>query len=229
MKAFRILGAALLIASTVSGWDVSKRCEDYPDLCLLSFIWCDYKGHCSLPPNTYPKDITSNTEYPLILSHTNYTIRWQAKNQTNVPIRLRWRLDNLIWETNVTGTEFIFNADAILSSFPTPQSPDASVADAWFSASRSPSNIISIGRADRNASTAESIADSSQQFIVQSLWMEDYLATQVKIEYSKWKFGVGLGVGLGVPFLLAITVLITWLVCKKTMKRPGEKHVETTP
>ncbi|KAI0102735.1 hypothetical protein GGR51DRAFT_278010 [Nemania sp. FL0031] len=226
MKTFHIISTTLFLASTVLGWDLSKRCEDYPDLCLLSFIWCDHMGHCSLPPNTYPKEITSNTEYPLILSHTNYTIRWQAKSQTDVPVRLRWRMDDIVWETNVTGPEFVFNADAIISSFPTPQSPNVSVADAWFAASRSPSNIISIGRADLNASHANSTADASQQFIVQSSWMEEYLATQVQIEYNRWKFGVGLGVGLGVPFLLIIAVLTIWFVCKKTMKRPDRKHVE---
>ncbi|KAI0451271.1 hypothetical protein F5B21DRAFT_487810 [Xylaria acuta] len=224
MKASNILATALLAASTASGWDLSKRCENYPDLCLLSFIWCDYNGHCSLPSEVYPREITSNTEYPLILSDTNYTIQWQAKRQSDVPVRLKWSFGHLAWETNVTGTEFIFNPGDILNSFPTQQQPNASVADAWYAASQFPSNIISISRANMNKSSGE--GDYSQQFMVQPGSMKEYLGTQIAIEYNKWKLGVGIGVGLGVPFLLAVTALITWLVCKKTMKKPEKKQVE---
>ncbi|KAI1119682.1 hypothetical protein F5Y10DRAFT_292579 [Nemania abortiva] len=212
-----------------------KRCEFHPDLCLLSFVWCDGNGHCSLPPGAYPRNASSsNTGYPLLLSDTNYTIRWQAKNQslTDVPVQLTWLIDdhsNLHWETNVTGTEFIFNPGEILNSFPTPRSPSTSIGDAWYAASQFPS-VISIFRADVNPSRVDGLlGDRSQEFIVQSYQTEEYLSTQVQLEYNKWKFGVGLGVGLGVPFLLALAVLATWLVCKKTMTKSVGKRAEATP
>ncbi|GAW11491.1 hypothetical protein ANO14919_008370 [Xylariales sp. No.14919] len=165
MRTFNALLTAFLVASTILGWDVSERCKDYPDLCLLLF--------------------------------------------------------------NITGTEFIFNPNDILDSFPTQQWPNISRGDAWYAASQSPLNIIRISRANEVQNDSHPVGDYSRQFTVQPGLIKNYIDTQREIgynkEYNKWKLGVGLGVGLGVPFLIAITASTTWLVCKRTMKWPGEK------
>ncbi|KAI0406549.1 hypothetical protein F4802DRAFT_102973 [Xylaria palmicola] len=228
MKTSTALATALLVASTVSGWDVEKRCGDLPDLCFLSFIWCDFKspGHCSLPPEVYPQFITSNTEYPIILVDTNYTVKWLAKQGNDEPVTFQWTMNYLTWETNVTGTEFVFNANDIINSFPTEKYPNAGPADAWYAASRSPENIFSITRAKTEGNVGY---DFSQQFMVQPGILKNYLETQRKIEYNKWRLPVGLSVGLGVPFLLVVTAAVTWLVCRRTMKKPESKPVELNP
>ncbi|KAI0100754.1 hypothetical protein GGR51DRAFT_575241 [Nemania sp. FL0031] len=229
MKTSNALATALLVALSVSCWDVEKRCEDLPDLCFLSFIWCDSKdpGHCSLPPEVYPESIRSDAQFPIILSDTNYTIKWLAKQNSDEPVTFTWVIRNVTWETNVTGTEFVFNANDIIYSFPTEQHPNISPADAWFEASGSPENWFSIARANKPRDANGIVeSDSSQQFMVEPSGLKDYLRTQRQIEYNKWKLPVGLSVGLGVPFLLAITALVTWLICKRTMKKPEEKPIE---
>ncbi|KAI1131668.1 hypothetical protein F5Y10DRAFT_53683 [Nemania abortiva] len=232
MKTSNALATALLVALTVSGWDVSKRCEDLPDLCFLSFIWCDEKdlGHCSLPPEVYPKSIRSDAQVPIVLSDTNYTIKWLAKQKSDEPVTFTWVIRNVTWETNVTGTEFGFNANDIIYSFPTEQHPNVSPADAWFQASGSPENWFIIARANKPRDANGIVeSDYSQQFMVQSSGLKDYFRTQRQIEYNKWKLPVGLSVGLGVPFLLAVTALVTWLICKRTMKKSEDKPVEMNP
>ncbi|KAI1347142.1 hypothetical protein F5Y01DRAFT_256576 [Xylaria sp. FL0043] len=225
MRTSTILATTVLAVSTAWSWNISKRCEDNGDLCFLSFIWCDYKGHCSLPPEVYPQEITSNTEYPMILADRNYTIKWESKDNSHGPIRLQWQMDKVNWETNVTGTEFIFNAAKILNSFPTEQHPNISAGDAWYAASQWPANIISITYANLNTNFNAPF-DTTQQFIVQPSIVKDYIETQVKIQYNRWKLGVGLGVGLGVPFLVGLTALVTWLVCKRMMKKPQRRPME---
>ncbi|RWA10135.1 hypothetical protein EKO27_g4983 [Xylaria grammica] len=133
--------------------------------------------------------------------------------------------------TDVTGTEFIFNPNDILNSFPTQQWPNVSRGDAWYAASQSPLNIIRISRANEVQNDSHPVGDYSRQFTVQPGLIKNYIDTQREIgynkEHNKWKLGVGLGVGLGVPFLIATTASITWLACKRTVKWPREtsKHL----
>ncbi|KAJ3579471.1 hypothetical protein NPX13_g1099 [Xylaria arbuscula] len=227
---FTLLATVLLLVPTVLGLDLEKRCEEKEDLCLLSFVWCNWRDNsrdCSLPDDTYPRSTTNNVEYPIILADTNYTIKWKSTKGKDGPVTFKWGMENLTWETAVTGTKFRFNPSEIISSFPTDKYPNASPADAWYGSTRFPMNIITITRAEVNQSegVTES-SDFSDQFLVQSGIAIEYLETQRKLEYNKWKLRVGLSVGLGVPVLLIITALTTWLLCKARMQKLVQKPME---
>ncbi|KAI1752451.1 hypothetical protein F4782DRAFT_116450 [Xylaria castorea] len=233
MKPYSLSTAALLV-STALAWNISKRECPSDDLCLQSFLWCppDPGESCSFPPGAYPMRPPPSraVNAALLLSNTTYTIAWKKSPQIDDPITLVWSLgSNIFWETS---TEFVLEAGKILDSFPTPQQPNVSSAEAWYAATRAPSNTITISLPSRTSNRGSYPSDFSQQFIVQSSWMEKYLSTQATITqeeaYNMWKLGVGIGVGIGVPLLLFLTALVTRIVVKKEGKAMGNKHSNTS-
>ncbi|KAI0164595.1 hypothetical protein GGR57DRAFT_514600 [Xylariaceae sp. FL1272] len=225
MKVNKILATTISSVSLALAWDVQKnRCDHFKlDLCLKSFQWCDTRhGGCSLPEGAYPdKPASTKDIIPLLDPDMNYTLQWQT-SELEVPVTISWVIgEGIGWETNVTGkTELIFNPREILNSFPTPQYPKNSSADAWH-AIYYPSGI--------GLSQAGQQSDASQPFTIGQGLYKKYLKQQRENEYNRWKKGVGLGVGLGVPVLLILTALVTWLTTKRMMRKSEPKQIEMTP
>lgn len=75
--------------------------------------------------------------------------------------------------------------------------------------------------------------DVSSQFSVQNEWPIAAARAQYKIrkqkEADKWKLGVGIGVGLGVPFVMAVTGLLTWRFTKKKLTSEAPKATAQNP
>ncbi|KAI1177763.1 hypothetical protein F4777DRAFT_576580 [Nemania sp. FL0916] len=219
-----LLSAAALLVPIALGWDITKRkCPSY-DLCFQSFLWCppDASESCSFPPGAYamkpPPSRSVNAA--LLIADTNYTVAWTKTPPVDDPVTVQWNIARDIkWRTNITGTEFILEPGKILDSFPTTEYPNVSSAEAWHAATQDPTNSLTISRFSRPGRTGIIPSDFSQQFIVQPLWMRQYLSTQATISrdetYNKWKLGVGIGVGVGVPVLLVLTVLATLSFVKK--------------
>ncbi|KAJ4179533.1 hypothetical protein NW755_012442 [Fusarium falciforme] len=81
-------------------------------------------------------------------------------------------------------------------------------------------NVIFI-RQPEKGDARDGWQDMSSQFSVQNGWVAAAARAQYDIgkqkEANKWKLGVGIGVGLGVPFMMAVTGLLTWWFTKKKL------------
>ncbi|KAI0154185.1 hypothetical protein GGR57DRAFT_502764 [Xylariaceae sp. FL1272] len=183
--------------------------------------WCDpyHVGRCSLPPGAYPDHIRGGHRIPLLNAYENYTINWRT-NDPDVPTLVEWQ--GVGWVKNFTGTGFIFNASEILNSLPNATSRH----EAWLAASR-PTFFLFGKPPDPKARVT--IKYGSDWFRVGNIDnIGEYMHAQREIEYNVWKKGVGLGVGLGVPALLVVTALVTWKLCKKSMKRAEKTEMEAS-
>ncbi|KAI1818114.1 hypothetical protein GGS20DRAFT_581817 [Poronia punctata] len=226
MKLSLIPIAAALTTHSALAWDISKehKCNS-EELCLQSFLWCppSHNGEsCTYPPDAYPLKPPSHggINPALLLSGKSYNIAWKkTQHRDDSRVRVQWKMPGgFSWETNTTKTEFVLEPGKILDSFPTAQYPNVSKEEAWHSVTQGVTNVITITFAS-DGDIPEGPWDTSQQFVVQSSWVEQYLSTQAtmtrKETYDKWKLGVGVGVGVGVPLLLALTALVTRLVVKR--------------
>ncbi|KAI1332930.1 hypothetical protein F5Y16DRAFT_394240 [Xylariaceae sp. FL0255] len=218
MKFHHFPSTAILFTSVVSAFSLSDHCNNQPDICLQSFLWC-YTSHggCTFQPGVYPASLTTPKDPPLVRADQNYTINWLAKNTSDTrPFTFKYNFGNISWETNLTETSFNFNPWEILSSFPTEAFPNVTTGDAYYEAVRFGENTLVISRAGAGPDFTVldsdgvyvNLADTSMEFTVgvagdPSAWLN----TQRAIEYNKWKKGVGIGVGIGVPVLLTAMAL----------------------
>ncbi|KAI1323689.1 hypothetical protein F5Y16DRAFT_424837 [Xylariaceae sp. FL0255] len=171
----------------------------------------------------YPLSVSNPYASPLVLSYKNFTIEWKENDASATsPVTFRYGWSHIYWETNVTGTSFVFNAASIIDSFPTEVWPTVSAADAWYEAQNAVTSILSIRRSGGDVTDG---SDMSMQFVLDTGGAGPYLDTQRALEYNKWRLGVGIGVGIGVPILLAITAFTAMFVTKKKMMRglPGSR------
>ncbi|KAI0459611.1 hypothetical protein F5B21DRAFT_499291 [Xylaria acuta] len=234
MKLARFEIAISLFAYVTPGANISPHCPQ-GQLCLASFKQCyqNYEEACRPPPGSYPWVPSENSaQLPALLGGTNYTIAWVfgPDGQVDVPVRIQWQMDSVVWETNTTASEYIFNPGKILTSFPTPQAPNMSPEIAWFNASQYSGNILIISQPEAVELGNHVPVVLSQQFTVQSDVIEDYLQTQIEIgrqtEYNKWKLGVSIGLGIGIPFLVCTTTLGVLAIVKMRSKKQSDEGVE---
>ncbi|KAJ2989295.1 hypothetical protein NUW58_g3541 [Xylaria curta] len=120
-------------------------------------------------------------------------------------------MDGVVWETNTTALEYIFNPGKVLDSFPTPQAPRMTREEAWYNASQYRGNVLIISQPEAVGMGDNFPLALSQQFTVQSDVVEDYIQTQIDIsrqtEYNKWRLGVSIGLGIGLPSLVVAAAL----------------------
>jgi len=157
--------------------------------------------------------------------------RWDFSKSTMLWTLCRNAGDSVVrTEANVSDTtippptSFLFKPDQILRDL---YGDDRSNATEYLAtlaiAAAGLSNIIRISQPERvlaeNDTTPLAYTDFSSQFTIQSSLVPTYLDTQRSIIAGKYKrnirLGVGIGVGLGVPFAMASTAVVTWLVCRQ--------------
>ncbi|KAI0204777.1 hypothetical protein F4808DRAFT_456522 [Astrocystis sublimbata] len=215
---------------------ISSHCPQ-DQLCLTSFKQCDddWDEACRPPPGPYPwLALDDSAQLPALLGGTNYTISWEfgANAQLDIPVRIQWLMDFIVWERNTTELEYTFDPGEILSCFPTPQAPNMLPAAAWFNASQQSANMFIIsqpGAAEMGSSFPLAL---SQHFTVLPRVVKDYVDTQTaisrQIEYNKWKMGVSIGLGIGIPVLVIATTLGILAAAKRQSKDQVDEGVVET-
>ncbi|TGJ80063.1 hypothetical protein E0Z10_g8697 [Xylaria hypoxylon] len=217
MALYRIATAVSLLACAISGVELSPQCP---------------RG-CHEPPGSYPWMSTENAvQLPALLGDTNYTISWVfgPDGQVDVPVQIQWRMGSVVWDTNTTKHEYIFNPGKVLGSFPTAQAPYMTPESAWFNASQHSGNILIISQPAAVGMGKDFPVALSQPFTVQSGIIKDYIQTQIDIsrqtEYNRWRLGVSIGLGIGIPFLVVIITFVVLLAVKLQARNQGDKDVE---
>ncbi|KAI3318237.1 hypothetical protein HD806DRAFT_526401 [Xylariaceae sp. AK1471] len=207
------------------------------EICLTSFRHCEnhHDEGCSTPPGAYTLLTSDRTvQAPALIDGTNYTLSWKLGPHKDAPVRIQWKIVDVgvVWETNTTESEYLFNPGKILASFPTPQALGMTSESAWFRASHNPTNELVFSQPEAGDSRGNYPQAFSQQFTVQPVFVETYLQTQAEIsrntEYNKWKLAVGIGVGLGVPLLLAVTAFGVFKVVKEKSRKQMNKDIGTS-
>ncbi|KAI0442327.1 hypothetical protein F4803DRAFT_551202 [Xylaria telfairii] len=227
------IAASLFVYATL-GANTSQHCPQ-GQLCLTSFKQCydTYEEACRPPPGSYPWMASeSSAQLPALLGGTSYTISWVfgPDGQADIPVRIQWQMDSVVWETNTTAPEYTFDPGKILASFPTPQAPTMSPELAWFNASHYSGNVLILSQPMAVRTGDDFPVALSQQFTVQSDVIDDYIQTQIEIsrqtEYNKWKMAVGIGLGIGIPFLVCITTLGVSAAVKMRSGKQSDENVE---
>ncbi|KAI8944143.1 hypothetical protein F4801DRAFT_595172 [Xylaria longipes] len=235
MRLYRFEIATSLFAYATLGANISLHCPQ-GQLCLTTFKQCynNYEEACRPPPGSYPWVASENSaQLPALLGGTDYTLSWVfgPDGQADIPVRIQWQMDGIVWETNTTASEYIFNPGKILASFPTPQAPSVSPEIAWFNASQYSDNVLIISQPEAVGTGNDFPVALSQQFTVQSDVIEDYIQTQIEIsrqtEYNMWRLGVSIGLGIGIPFLVCITTLAVLVIAKMRSEKQLDEGVET--
>ncbi|KAI1124431.1 hypothetical protein F5Y10DRAFT_280194 [Nemania abortiva] len=207
-------------------------------LCLTSFKQCDdyYDEGCSEPPDAYPWMVSDNSaQLPALLGGINYTISWVfgPRGRTDVPVRIQWQMNSIVWETNTTESEYIFNPGEVLGSFPTPLAPNMTRENAWFNASQYTKNMLILSQPGAVLAGKDFPMTTSQPFTVQPIIIKDYIQTQIditrKTEYNKWKLGLGIGLGIGIPFLVIATTLGVLALSKMQRGKRAGEGVDVVP
>ncbi|KAI1186313.1 hypothetical protein F5B17DRAFT_441174 [Nemania serpens] len=229
MKPYQFAATVSLFAHSAFGVNIQQHCPD-GQICLTSFKQCDnqYEEVCSELSGSYSRTASGNpVQLPAVLGDTNYTISWVfgPRGHADIPVRIQWRMDTIVWETDTTESEYIFNPGEILASFPTTLAPNMTSEHAWFNASQYSKNVLIVSQPDAvlNMDNNNSLPMAiSRQFTVQPNIIRDYVEAQIELarqtEYNKWRLGVGIGLGMGIPFLVAATTLGV-LAMSKAQKR----------
>ncbi|GAW10856.1 hypothetical protein ANO14919_001910 [Xylariales sp. No.14919] len=235
---YYIATAVFLFACAIFGIENSPQCSQ-GQLCLTSFKQC-YNEHddgCQEPPGSYPRMATeSSVQISALLGDTNYTISWVfgPGGQVDVPVRIQWKMDSVVWDTNTTENEYVFNPGKVLASFPTPQAPCMTPESAWFNASQRSGNILIISQPAAVLGRGKGFPTAfSRPFTVQPGIVKDYIQTQIELsrqtERNKWGLGVSIGLGIGIPFVVVITTSVVLIAVKMHARRQGDKDVNVVP
>ncbi|KAI1168426.1 hypothetical protein F5B18DRAFT_658695 [Nemania serpens] len=216
MKLDQFAATVSLFAHAALSLHIQQPCPQ-GQICLTSFRQCDnhYEEGCGGPPGSYSRTASDDSiQLPALLGDTNYTISWVfgPNGQADIPVRIQWRMDTIVWEMDTTEPEYIFNPGKILASFPTTLAPNMTSERAWFNASQYSENVLVVSQPDAVDRGNDSFPMAiSQQFTVQPSAVRDYIKAQIElsrqIEHNKWRLGVGIGLGMGIPLLVAITTL----------------------
>ncbi|KAJ4171450.1 hypothetical protein NW754_013218 [Fusarium falciforme] len=168
-----------------------------------------------------------NTGYGVLLGTDEYNITWIHADSDH-PVSIEWRFlvgetepdyggKLLSWGVNITDSHYIFKPYDLFAKMAS--SPKFNLTETEIrSLASGMINVIFI-RQPEKGDARDGWQDTELQFSVQNGWVAAAARAQYDIgkqkEANKWKLGVGIGVGLGVPFMMAVTGLLTWWFTKK--------------
>ncbi|KAI0097367.1 hypothetical protein GGR51DRAFT_578172 [Nemania sp. FL0031] len=237
MNPYKFAVTVWLFAQSILALDVASHCPE-GQLCLTSFKQCEdyYEEGCCEPPGSYPWMASDDAvQLPALLGDNDYTLSWVfgPHGQTDIPVRIQWKMDSIVWETNTTDSEYIFNPGKILGSFPTPLAPNMTQENAWFNASQYTGNMLIISQPGAVHAGKEFPMTTSQPFTVQPVIIKDYIQTQIEIarktESNKWKLGMGIGLGIGIPFLIVATTIGTLVMSRMQKGKQMNENTDEAP
>ncbi|RSL58401.1 hypothetical protein CEP54_007769 [Fusarium duplospermum] len=216
-------------------------CDDRIRICLTSFRWCD-SSPCDFPDNilSIHSDLDDRkTGYGVLLGTDEYNITW-INADSNYPVSIEWRFlvsesepnyggKLLSWGVNTTDSHYAFKPYDLFAKMAS--SPKVNLTETEIrSLASGMINVIFI-RQPEKGDAEDAYQDTSSQFSVQNGWAISAARAQYEIgknkEADKWKLGVGVGVGLGVPFLMAVTGLLSWWFTKKRLMSTNSPKTTT--
>ncbi|KAI1177939.1 hypothetical protein F4777DRAFT_576492 [Nemania sp. FL0916] len=233
MKPYQLSTVLFLFAHPIHSADLASRCPA-DQLCLTSFKQCDndYDEGCQVPPESYPWTSSDGSGRILaLLANSSYNVSWVfgPQGQKNIPVRIQWKMTGIVWDTNTTESEYLFNPGNILASFPTCIAPNTTSENAWFYASQNTENVLILSQPEAAGIEDKFSEITSQRFTVQPEFTRNYIEAQIhtarQTEYNKWRSGVSIGLGIGIPFLVIATGFVVMALSKRQRNKPqGEVH-----